>query len=76
MEGAEISSTLYPEPLRKIGGEGETLLVYEGLVHITVRLRLAKGGKKRPALKAMIRFQPCHGTTCHKVEDVSILIPA
>ncbi len=38
--GVEIVDIAYPEPLRKTGMEGETLWVYEGLVHITVRLRL------------------------------------
>jgi len=73
-KGVELLDVLYPEGLRKNGAEGESLLVYEGLVNVTARLKLAKNSKHRPPIKAMIRFQPCHGATCHKVRDVSLTV--
>ena len=75
VQGREVTlaSVAYPEPLRKKGAEGEALLVYEGLTHVTARLKLTGKGKKRQPIKAMVRFQPCHGTTCHKVADVSLV---
>lgn len=75
-KGIEIAGIIYPEPTRKADAEGGMLPVYQGRVNIAVQLKLPAKGKKRPSLKAMVRFQPCSGTTCHKVEDVSIVIPA
>ncbi len=70
----ELTNMVYPEALRKKIADSETLRVYEGLTHITAKLRLTGKGKKRQPLKVMVRFQPCFGTTCHKVQDISLTV--
>jgi hypothetical protein len=69
-EWGEVVDVTYPEPLRRPGAEaGQTVLQYEGLVTITAKIRIARD-KKRLPIKVMLRFQPCHGTSCHAIRDV------
>jgi uncharacterized protein len=72
-EGVELVEIIWPEPVKKPDAlSGEVLPVYEGKVKIKARLKLADSGKKRPAVKALIRFQPCSRTLCHAVRDVTL----
>jgi len=69
-EGIELIDIIYPEPLRRTGSENQILLQYEGLITLSARIRMLK----REPIKAMLRFQPCHGTSCHAVKDVVIMV--
>lgn len=72
-EGIEPVGLLFPDPLKKRDDADASLLVFEGLVNITARLRLGQG-KKRPPLNVMLRYQPCRGTSCHRVQDMVVTI--
>lgn len=73
--GVELLEIIGPEPLRKIQEEGgDSLRVYEGLVTLTARLKLAAKGKKRPPIKLLLRYQPCNGHLCARPRDASITI--
>lgn len=73
-EGVEVLEWHYPEAVHVPGAkEKETLPVYEGKAVMTARLKLPEK-KKRPEIKVMVRFQPCHGTHCHAVRDVDLKI--
>jgi uncharacterized protein YyaL (SSP411 family) len=63
--GIQVLGVDYPEPIRTEQG----LLVYAGSITITVRIKL---GAERKALKAWLRLQPCHGTTCYAVQDMAL----
>jgi uncharacterized protein len=76
--GVEIIAIGYPEPLRRDNrSEGEALLVYEGLVTITARIKLPAADKKtgqRAPLRVMARFQPCRATACHAIRDIVVTL--
>lgn len=65
--GIEKMDITFPKPL-KHGG----LPVYQGMVNITARVKIAAEAKKRPQMKVLLRCQPCSATTCHKVLDFSL----
>ncbi len=72
-EGMELIETLYPKPVQKTGaGQDGPLPVYEGLVNVTLRLKLSDKQPVRPKLTLRARFQPCMGTSCHKTHDIAI----
>jgi uncharacterized protein YyaL (SSP411 family) len=74
-QGVESAGTIYPEPLRRSDPyQDNPLLVYEGEIHVTARLRLLPKAGERPPLKLMVRFQPCSGATCHKTRDISLTV--
>ena len=67
-EGVELLDITYPTPLRRSNPEDQSVLLhYEGMVTFTARIRLPA---RRPPFKIAVRYQPCHGTTCHAVRDV------
>lgn len=77
-QGVELLAVDYPEPRRETmtdsAAGGQALLVYKGLVSITARLKLPAALPARPALKLALRFQPCRGTACHALRDVSLTL--
>lgn len=63
--GVELIDVLYPEAPDNI---------YEGIVTITALLKVPENDKKRPTLRLAVRFQPCDGSTCHKLQDELLTI--
>jgi len=61
IQGAEVITIAYPEAEH-----------YEGRITILARIRLHYG-EKRP-IKVMIRFQPCQGTSCGPIRDISLIL--
>jgi len=69
-KGVEVLGIDYPEPLKRPGSaDNETLLVYEGLITVTAKIKLARGDK-RQKIKVALRFQPCTVSSCYAVRDV------
>lgn len=73
-DGVELLSVSSPPPSQKTQPEGAPLLVFEGFIPIVARLRLSPAQGARPAVRAMLRFQPCFGTSCYPVRDLVVTI--
>lgn len=73
-EGVELLGMQAPKPVNKEGANpGEIIHAYEGTLHIKADIKLAEASR-RPAIKVMARFQPCSGTACFDMQDISITI--
>jgi uncharacterized protein len=66
IHGAELLGIDFPQAIRM--QQEDNILVYKGLITATARIRLPRG--ERQTIKIMLRFQPCHATTCHAVSDL------
>jgi uncharacterized protein YyaL (SSP411 family) len=67
----DVTEVIYPEPQR---GKASALPVYAGQVSIVARLKPVAEGSARGKLRVLLRFQPCHDTTCHAVRDISLTV--
>jgi len=77
-EGAEVLELAMPEPTQKIE-MGEFLKVYEGEIAVKAKVKLPVNrevgqAKTRLPIRIMLRFQPCNGTACYPVQDLSLSV--
>lgn len=74
-QGVQLVEVAYPQPMRKTGENGKPAsFTYEGLVNITVRLKISGKNPGRPPLKVRVRVQPCSQDACLPVRDINITI--
>lgn len=73
-QGVTLVDVIYPEALTHKVDDQTSLKVFRGLINVTARIRLDASDKPRPALKIMVRFQPCSGSLCHALHDSIITI--
>jgi uncharacterized protein len=73
----ELLDVKFPKPRRiETGDKDKPLLVFEGLVTINARVKLAPPelGMRRAPFKVLLRFQPCTATACDRTQDIVIAV--
>ena len=64
----ELVSLKWPKPKKKTIA-GEELLIYEGSITLSARLKMPVLREQRPVIRAMLSFQPCKDGSCYKLQN-------
>lgn len=69
----ETLAVNYPQPeIRQLAGQEVRL--YEGRVRLLARVKWPAESPQRPALRVLLRFQPCSAAACHLARDVALTL--
>ncbi len=68
-DAIEKVEVVYPKPVVR-----GVMRLFEEEIEAKARVTFGSDVPKKPRLSVRLRYQPCHDSTCHKVQDISITL--